>query len=307
MNAALRSMWDRFWFSGGSAVNLAGARIVVATQALWVLLSRDLASMSGLPPVFFSTVPTGAQWRYLIFPGHAGLERVVVVIAVAALTAAILGWHARPACFVAGILLYHLAPYESIIWLTSPYARGLTATVLILLVLAASPCGDRLAISRAAPRPRQIWEYAWPLKLAQLFVAQIYLFSGLAKLMRTGVGWAGDDSVRRWILYMVDHPALYAIRAPGLWLADRHGLVLIGAFGLLVELGFIASLFSRTARRVFVPLAAFMHIAILITMSLTFVAGVLLLIFVNWEWLRSWVAGRLLKPIRTTASLSPGG
>src|SRR5437870_6376986 len=60
--------WNRFWFARGSPRNLAAARIIFAAYSLWVLLSRNLAEMSGLPSVFWSQVGASARWRYLVFP-----------------------------------------------------------------------------------------------------------------------------------------------------------------------------------------------------------------------------------------------
>src|SRR6266704_971642 len=72
--------WNRFWFAPGSPRNLAAARIIFAAYSLWVLLSRNLAEMSGLPSVFWSQVGASARWRYLVeiyfFSGYAKLMGV---------------------------------------------------------------------------------------------------------------------------------------------------------------------------------------------------------------------------------------
>ena len=135
--------WDRFWFAPGSPRNLAGARITFAAYSLWVLLSRNLPEMSGLPPVFWSQVGASARWRYLDFPGHPDLERVLVWITAIALLGAIVGVLPRFSCFVSGLLLYHLAPLESLIWIPHPYARGLTISVIALL--------DKVALRATRP------------------------------------------------------------------------------------------------------------------------------------------------------------
>src|SRR5438105_5859350 len=124
--------WDRFWFAPGSPRNLAAARITFGTYSLWVLLSRNLAEMSGLPSVFWSKVGASARWRYLGFPGHPGLERMLVWIAAIALLGAIVGVLPRFSCFLSGFLRYHLAPLQSLIWIPHAYARGLTISVIAL-------------------------------------------------------------------------------------------------------------------------------------------------------------------------------
>src|SRR5260370_24802490 len=53
---AVRSLvlwWDRFWFDGGSAVQLALLPIVTAVVSLSVLLSRYPGATSGFPPDFW--------------------------------------------------------------------------------------------------------------------------------------------------------------------------------------------------------------------------------------------------------------
>ena len=65
--AGARDTWDRFWFAPEPALNLAAARIVLAAQALWILLSRDIPALSALPPAFWAEVPASARWRFLVF------------------------------------------------------------------------------------------------------------------------------------------------------------------------------------------------------------------------------------------------
>ena len=130
--------WSTFWYAPASAVNLAAARIVFALHAFWILGSRDLAALSGVPAVFWMGVPTGDRWRYLLFPGHQQLEQGLQWAAFAALGAAALGVWPRVACLCAGLLLYHLAPLETIFWTPNPYERGFTISVLALLTLSFS-------------------------------------------------------------------------------------------------------------------------------------------------------------------------
>src|SRR5437870_9866103 len=70
--------WNRFWFARGSPRNLAAARIIFAAYSLWVLLSRNLAEMSGFLSVFWSRVGASARCRSFVFPGHPGLEQCLL-------------------------------------------------------------------------------------------------------------------------------------------------------------------------------------------------------------------------------------
>ena len=291
----LARFWERFWFAPGSARNLAGARIIFGIYSLWVLLSRNFAEVTGLPAEFWSRVGASARWRYLDFPGHPLLERTLVWIAALALICVIAGVLPRFSCFLSGMLLYHLAPYESIIWIPHPYARGLTISVLALLTLAFSPCADcwTLLGRGGGKLATSLSDYAWPIRLIQLYLAQIYFFSGYAKIVVIGWKWASASSVRNWMLYCNQADWMRVFHSLGPWIAARPWVCgAVGAGTLVFELGFIAVLFSKSARWVLVPLAALFHLAILLSMNLVFLNVPQLLVFADWDKLAGWVRPR---------------
>jgi hypothetical protein len=278
-----RGAWDRFWFAPETARNLAAARIVLAAQALWILLSRDIPALSALPAPFWTDVPASARWRFLIGEGHPGLERALQAVAVAALVSVLLGVAARASCLVAALILYHLAPLETLFYTPSPWAKGLTLPVLGLLTLSLSPCADVLRVGGRRTNITGGAEHGWPLRLTQLFACQPYLFSGIAKLQSAGLGWASAENMRAWLLLANQDDQLAVFRAPGLWLADRPALcAAMGALGLAMDLGFILVLFSRRSRWVLLPAAVLFHAAILVTQNYAFLSAPLLLLFVDW-------------------------
>jgi hypothetical protein len=203
---------------------------------------------------------------------------------VAALVAVLLGVAARASCLVAALLLYHLAPLETLFFTPSPWAKGLTLPVLGLLTLSLSPCADVLRVGgRRTTAASGGPEHGWPLRLTQLFACQPYLFSGIAKLESAGLGWASAENMRAWLLLANQDDQLAVFRAPGLWLADRPALcAAMGALGLAVDLGFILVLFSRRSRWVLLPAAVLFHAAILVTQNYAFLSAPLLLLFVDW-------------------------
>lgn len=279
-----RAAWERFWFAPGTARNLAAARIVLAAQAIWILLSRDIPALSALPAAFWAEVPASARWRYLIVEGHPGLESALQAVALVALVGALLGVAARTCCLLSAVLLYHLAPLEALFFTSSPWAKGLTLPVLGLLTLSLSPCADAL---RVGGRVKAVLasgpDHGWPLRLVQLFVCQPYLFSGIAKLKSAGLLWASPENMRAWLLLANLDDQLAVFRGPGLWLADRPVLCLaMGIAALAMDLGFILALFSRRARRVLVPAAVLFHVAIAVTQNYAFLSAPLLLVFVDW-------------------------
>lgn len=279
-----RAAWERFWFAPETARNLAAARIVLAAQALWILLSRDIPALSALPPAFWAEVPASARWRFLIFEGRPGLESALQGVALLALLGALLGVAARACCLLAALLLYHLAPLETLFFTPSPWAKGLTLPVLGLLTLSLSPCADALRLGGPGKAARASGpDHGWPLRLVQLFVCQPYLFSGIAKLKSAGLAWASPENLRAWLLLANLDDQLAAFRAPGLWLADRPLLCLaMGALALAMDLGFILALFSKRSRRVILPAAVLFHATILVTQNYAFLSAPLLLVFVDW-------------------------
>jgi hypothetical protein len=261
--------WQRFWFAPEPPVNLAAARLVLALQALWILLSRDIPALSGLPAAFWSDVSSAERWRFLIGEGRPGLEVALQALALLALVGLALGRATRSCCLAAGLLLYHLAPLETLFYTPSPWAKGLTVPVLGLLTLSVTrPSGDD----------------GWALRLIRLFVCQQYLFSGYGKLSAAGLAWASPENMRAWLLLANLDDQLVVFRSPGLWLADRPALcALMGVGALAMDFGLGLALFSRRARRFLVPAALLFHLAILLTLNYAFLGTPLLLLLVDWN------------------------
>jgi hypothetical protein len=298
---SLARCWDRFWFEPGFPQNLAAARVVFAATSLWVLVSRDFAGISGLPAEFWSAVPASVRWRFLDFAGHPFLERVLERTAALALVCVMVGVLPRMSCFLSGVLLYHLAPLESIVWTNSPYARGLTISVLALLTLSFSPCGDcwTLLSSNERKKAGSASDYTWPIRLIQVFFVQIYFFSGYSKIFYAGWRWAFPSNMRNWMLYFSEADQTRVFHSLGAWIAVRPVICgVIGVGTLLFELGLFTVLFSKTARRWLVPLVAVFHFGILLAMNLVFLNVPQLLIFANWDGVETWIRTRLklIKP-----------
>jgi len=278
--------WVRFWFTPDSARNLALLRILVAAHALWILRSRDFATGAALPG-FWAGVPASLRWRYLVFPGGATFDHVWQTIATVAVVAALVGVYARPACFIAGVLLYHLAPLDVIFWSPAATARGLTLSPILLLILAAAPSGDAWAIWPRARHAAPAWEYGWPRRLTWLLIAEIYLFAAVTKLVQSGLAWSSADSIRRWLLiFTLD--ASWPHHALGRWLADRPTLCLAIGIGTVVfEWTFVLAVFSSRARRVLVPAGLILQTGILLAMNIQVGETWLILTFVDWPALAS--------------------
>ncbi len=289
--------WNRFWFAPGAPVNLAAARIIFALHAVWVLLSRDLAATADLPQPFWTHVDWSNRWRFLEFPGHGGFEHLLQVLALLALVGVALGFRPRVTSLAAALLLYHLAPFETIYAHQDPLERGFTMSVLALTVLAFAPCADVWSITNRGSRSlvdRPTWEYHWPLVVLQLFVAEIYLFAGYSKLLLVGPGWISAENQRLWFLYFsqIDQDIVFNGLA-GFFAAHRWLCGLVGVGAIAMDLGFMLVLFWPRSRRVIVPLAVLFHLGILFTDNIFFINLPQLLIFVNWVWVvERWSGSR---------------
>lgn len=292
-----RRLWNIAFLSPEPALNLAVARILFASHALWVLLSRDLPAHSALPAEFWAFVYQADLNRFFIVPGHPELEYALQAITALSLGAAMVGILPRASCFVAALLLYHLAPLETIYWTPNPYQRGFTIDILALFTLSFSRCGDALTLlgDRSSPRPSP--DYCWPLRLIQFHLAAAYAISGAAKLIRVGPEWMDPVNLRNWFLMFAQQDQVRRLgslhESVGLWIADHWLLCLLaGVFGVVANLAFIATPFSRYARYVLVPDAVFFHGMVFLSMSIFWINLPQLLVFVNWHWLVGRIRAR---------------
>ena len=298
----LSAWWEGFWYAPASALNLAAARIIFAAHALWMLGSLDLPATSGLPAVFWTGVPVGDRWRFLLFPGHSSLEYTLQWVTVAALVAAAIGLWPRLACFCAGLLLYHLAPLETIFWTPNPYERGFTVSVIALLALSFSRCGDALSLfGTRGPAPPPSAEYQWPLRLVQLILCQTYFIAGYSKLYRAGFGWVSGDNMRAWLLVFAQEDQVSTVSHLTFWVANQPLLCWFMAIGgLSLDLGLITMVIWPRLRVWWISAALLFHAGVALTMGIVFLNIPQLLIFVDWESRR--YRGRRPRPLVARAA-----
>jgi hypothetical protein len=276
--------WDAFWHAPTSARHLAIARILLAGTALWMVLSRvDLPGVLAFPAEMWTGVGAARRVRFLLGAPLA-VERVLYVALHATLLAALLGVYPRIACFASGLLLYHFAPFETIIRSPNPYLRGLTLPALGLLILSFAPHADawRIAPRHAPDAPGQT--PVWPLRLVQVLLCQIYFFAGYAKLVTSGLAWPAAENVRRYLLLLNQGLSSDPAGSLGYALADvTWACALLGWGGLAFELLFPLVLVSRAARLVLLPLAVAFHLANGLLFRIFFQNVFLLLLFVDWD------------------------
>jgi len=279
MKATIGAAVRRFFFEPEEPANLAMARVLLALTALWIVLSRnDLPSLLEFPRANWGTIPIERRIRFAILL-PAGVERVLWWLLHLTLVATVAGVATRWMALASGLLLYHFAAFETIFWSGNPYLRGFTIPALGLLIVAASASGG-------AFRPRgddESWEQRWPLALIQLLFVQIYFFAAWAKLVTSGVEWMGAANIQRYVLAL-DQIFTYRNGTFGgnLILASPALATATGVCGMLLDVLFPLVLFSRRARWILLPLAAFFHLANGIVFHIWFQNAWLLLLFVDW-------------------------
>jgi hypothetical protein len=248
-----------------------------------MVLSRvDLPGVLAYPAEMWTGV--GAARRARFFLGaHVDVERTLYALLHATLLAAIMGIRPRITCLVSGLLLYHFAPFETIIRSPNPYLRGLTIPTLGLLILSFAPDVNtwRLFPRRSDERSETP---AWPLRLVQVLLCQIYFFAGYAKLVTSGLAWPTAGNVRGYLLLLNQGLSNAPAASPGYALADMPwACALLGWGGLAFELVFPLVLVSRGARLVLLPLALAFHTANGLLFRIFFQNVFLLLLFVDWD------------------------
>jgi hypothetical protein len=280
--------WNAAWFRPASPLGLIAVRFIVAANALWIVLSRpDLPSLAAWPAPFWARVDRFLALRYLIgLPSP--LETVLFLVLNAALFCAMFGIVPRIACISAGLLLYHFAPFENIIWHgMGPYFSGLTLPTLALLILGFSEI----------PRWSSEWspEWRWPLVLIQVLFSFNYFFAALSKLHTVGWSWVSAENIRAMAATSITWEAPPPLAE---WVMARPLACWIIAIATMVaEWLFVIVPFSRIAAIVLVPLAFFAHIGIILVLGIVFLSLPCLLIYLDWDTI-----DRIVRPILTRRS-----
>lgn len=289
--------WDRFWYRPEPAVNLGMARVLLAAVGLWMVLSRaDLPSMLTFPSELWAAVTPERRLRFLMLL-PVGAERALYALLHVTLLLTLLGIWPRASAFVSGLLLYHFAPFETVIRTANPYLRGFTIPCLGLLVMACARSGDAVTLPRLLtrqPRPPDAPAYRWPLALVQVLFSQIYFFAAWSKLFTTGWAWLEAGNIRGHLLVLSQALTADPAASWGYALARHPALCAAVAWiGIVFEFAFPLVLFSRLARRVLLPLALFFHVANSLLFRIFFQNVWLLLLFADWNrWLKARAPAR---------------
>ena len=273
------AIWNRTWFTPGSARMFRATRAILALQALWMILSRpDIPALTSWPAAFFPASERMMYLRFGIVRGTTAFEWVLYALLHVLLVMIVAGVPWRAVLFAAGLLLYHFAPFEEIIaGIPHTHFGGLTVPAVGLMILSfvRQPRGEE-----SSP------DYRWPVVLIQLFFTFTYFFAFLAKLRWAGPGWFSASNMQFWALvnYGFSQPPL--ARA----MASSKLICWGAAIGtLLFEALSPLAVFWTRFRVLWLAVAVLFHVGIALTLNIAYTSTPLLLLFVDWDRVSEWV------------------
>ena len=265
--------WFERWCGDAPAERLAAVRILSFGFALVYLLIRipSVLAVARLESSRF--VPAGPV-AVLSHPLSRSSLLILLAVTVVALAGATLGFRWRLSGPVAAVGVLWLLSYR-LSWGQVLHTENLL--VLHLLILAASPAADALALdSRHRPAARanaRGWVYGWVLQLMGLVTVLGYVVAGYAKLRNGGLDWLSGDVLRSHIALDNLRKALYEepYSPLGGWLTRYGFLFAPMAWGAMVlELGGVLALWRGPLRRLWVWAMWSFHLAVLALMAIVF-------------------------------------
>jgi hypothetical protein len=186
--------------------------------------------------------------------------------------------------------------------------------VYILIVLAFTPSGDAFSLDSLWQRTRsRVGDvvYGYPILLMRTLVAWSYFTSAIIKLRVGGLGYFSPDNLPTLaIMHSLDnlHDTHFRL---AFWLPRMRGVSSIVVIVLLLwELAFPLAIFSKTARRIILPLGVVFHLATLFFMNVFFPYHLAAYaVFVDWPRVlarlgRSKVFQRASSPFRKRAGFA---
>jgi len=309
--AELWQAWNRFWFAPSDPATLSLIRLLAGamlfyTHLIWSLDLQAFLGQQGWLPVDYlrSSVQIDSEgnalwsvWSVFFWIKQSWLLWTVHLVALAVFACLCLGLFSRTTAVLAFLLAVSYANR-----VTPGAFFGLDkVNCMLALYLMLGPCGARYSLDRirrlrrgdlADPLPSTSATLA--VRLIQLQLCVVYLFSGLAKL--GGENWLAGTAVW-WASANLEYQSLDMT-----WLADWP--VLVAAMTHLTvfwELFYCCLIWNRFARPLVLWGAVLVHGGIALTMGMiTFGLAMIIanMAFLRPETVRRWVdplAGRVAR------------
>lgn len=274
----------RFWFEPSLPTNLGISRALFFGGVFAIYFAEDYTAWGDVSDAFWLPIPLFSALHLNAFsPQVLGALETVWRIALA-LSA--IGLFSRVSMMIAFVLSAYLFGLPHNFGQTYHFDALL---VIVMGVLACSNAGDAYSVDGWLKRPRDQQpssEYTWPVRMIWVAMALVFLAAGLAKVRYNGLEWVTSTNMQILLTRAMYHVSdADPLTRMGLWIAQRHWLSSAFALGaLVIELGFVTALFSRTARIIFVPAAFAMLIGIRLLMGPTFGGFLIANVFwIPWE------------------------
>jgi hypothetical protein len=297
--------WERFWFEPRSVAPLAFLRIALGLViALWGLsLLPDARAFLG-PDGVLPTVPQVRLRTGILQLWRTDLAAVVVVGLLIPIGLAVaVGLRTRLATIVAFVLLLSIGR-------RNPYMMNSGDALLrhATLFLAMTPAGSALSVDRWLTDRGRFWETPtaapWGLRLVQLQLTFVYLFSSFEKLR--GDPWLDGTALAD--AWRITDLARFGVPLP---LYDSLLLTNVLTFStLVIELALAFLLWNRRALPYVAVAGIGLHLGIELTMSVGFfstVAVCLYLAFTPPDTAERWIAAIRQRVAPTVAGGPPSG
>ena len=300
--AELWQVWNRFWFRPTDPATLSLIRLLAGgmlfyTHLIWSLDLQAFIGPGGWLPVEYlrtihtppgADVPQWSVWSVFFWINAPWQVWCVHVFAVLVFLCLMLGLFTRVVALLAFLLAVSYAHR------VSPGAFfGLDKiNCMLAMYLMLGPCGARYSLDRIRRLRRGDTSPIAPsasanvaIRLMQLHLCIIYLFSGLAKLM--GENWQAGTAVW-WAVANYEYQSLDMT-----WLAQWPVLVALATHATVAwELFYCCLVWNRFTRPLVLWMAMLVHGGIAIAMGMITFGGVMMianLAFFQPKTVRRWL------------------
>lgn len=281
----VQNAWNAFFFTGYSVESLGALRVAIGLGFLLFQATQFFP---------FLELNAGPEWLFLDRIWYFelfGIERlqpvvcwVLLGVLLLATVSMIVGQWTRPSIALALLTSIYLKGARDSVVGDTHHRLLIWAMVLFFLLL--SDCGRAYSMDA---RKRALggdesavpeWRASWPIRAMQLYTASFYLWSVIAKLRVSGLGWlAGGGKLqeillRRSAMWGLDEQGHALGNELAFWLAHQPRLLEgMGASVLLMEAAFPLVLIVKSdrVRAAFLAGVAVFHVANFVLIYVGFV------------------------------------
>ncbi len=260
LTSRVTGAWHAFWFAPTPTSTLALVRIAYGAVLLaWCgLISFDLFAFFSGPGILPERLARPWTWSLLeAFPSDIALVAFFALLVVAA-ACVLVGFHTRLAAVVAFVVLLSFERRNLLVLNAADILLRLFA-----LYLALAPAGAALSLDRWRHHRERFWDVParapWPLRLVQIQISVLYLFTVWLKLQ--GETWNNGTAVSySWRITEVSRFDLPA------WIDSSALVSNIATYTTLgVELSLALLIWNRRARLWVIAAGVALHLSVLAT------------------------------------------